>query len=105
MPFKEVSGTGEPKVPGDALPGMKSARLKRFTSENGRLENPTPTSGPGGRLRTPGGKCCWMMNPAVRLEKALVRLLRKEAVPALPTDVATSSAVGSPPRTTQTPRT
>ena len=48
------------------LPGFRNLLM----SEKNRFERPTPTRGPGGVLRTPGGKCCWMMNPAVRDVKA-----------------------------------
>ncbi len=79
--------------------------MKRFTSENGRFEKPTPTSGPGAVLKMPGGKCSWMMNPAVRLVNAFALLLKNAPVPALETAAAISPGVGSPPRVFQTART
>src|SRR5687767_14169584 len=39
--------------------------LKRLMSEKERFEKFTPSRGPGGRLRIPGGKFCCTMNPAV----------------------------------------
>src|SRR6202043_2969731 len=100
---REVPGIGDPKVPGEVLVGIKSVFLNRFTSENGKFENPTPTSGPGGVLRTPSGKCCWMMNPAVREVNAFSLLLKNAAVPAFETALAIWVGVGSPPATFQTP--
>src|SRR3977135_3552464 len=83
------------------LPGLRNLLM----SEKNRFERPTPTSGPGAVLRTPKGKCCWMINPAVRDVKAFCLLLKDDAVPAFETQLAISSWVGSPPRTFQTPRT
>jgi hypothetical protein len=54
------------------LPGRRNV----FMSEINRFDKPTPTSGPGGALMTPGGKCCWIMNPAVRDVKAFWLLLK-----------------------------
>ena len=45
-------------------------------SENGRLERPTPVSGPVPVLMMPGGKWGWMMKPAVREVNASPLLLR-----------------------------
>ena len=59
-------------------------------------ENCTPKSGPLAVLETPGGKCCWMMNPAVRVEKAFPRVLKKAAVPAF--EIAASIAPEKGPR-------
>jgi hypothetical protein len=61
------------------LPGA----LNLLMSENPSCEKFTPTSGPGGLLFTPGGKCCCTMNPAVRELKAFCPLLKNAAVPAL----------------------
>src|SRR6185369_13169097 len=65
--------------------------LNRFTSEKDMLEKFTPTSGPGGLLRTPGGKFCWTINPAVREVNAFWSLLKNAAVPALVMASSTSS--------------
>src|SRR5438874_5044378 len=73
-----------------------------FMSEMNRFDRPTPTSGPGAVLRTPGGKCCWIMKPAVREVNAFWLLLRYEAVPAFETQLEMSSALGGVPFTLQT---
>src|SRR5712692_11062909 len=70
-PSSELNGTGKIVSPGVGLnvitlPGF----LNLLMSEKNRFDNPTPTSGPGAVLFTPGGKCCWMMKPAVRDVKA-----------------------------------
>src|SRR3954451_17768757 len=76
-PSSEVPKTGTIVRPGV---GLKLIRLpgarNLLMSDENRLDNPTPTSGPGAVLRTPGGKCCWMMNPAVREVNAFWLLLR-----------------------------
>src|SRR5205814_9808049 len=83
------------------LPGPRNVLM----SEKKRFDRPTPTRGPGAVLRTPGGKCCWIMKPAVREVNAFWLLLKYEAVPALETQLEISRTSGSPPRTFQTPRT
>src|SRR5437763_4635869 len=80
------------------LPGARNLLM----SEVKRFERPTPTSGPGDVLRTPGGKCCWMMNPAVREVNAFWLLLKYAAVPAFDTQLEISSALGGVPFTLQT---
>src|SRR5437588_3575605 len=80
------------------LPGARNLLM----SEVKRFERPTATSGPGDVLRTPGGKCCWMMNPAVREVNAFWLLLRYAAVPAFDTQLEISSALGGVPFTLQT---
>jgi len=54
------------------LPGARNLLM----SDVNKFERPTPTSGPGAVLRTPGGKCCWMIKPAVRDVNAFWLLLR-----------------------------
>src|ERR1700736_3939545 len=89
--------------PGEELKTMRlPGFLNLLMSEMNRFDRPTPTSGPGALLLTPGGKCCWMMKPAVREENAFLFLLKNAAVPALDTAVASSSLPAAPPRTTQT---
>src|SRR5437667_5235174 len=66
-PSSDVNWTGTIVLPGVGLdeitlPGARNLLM----SEKKRLERPTPTSGPGAVLKTPGGKCCWIMKPAVR---------------------------------------
>src|SRR5487761_2574819 len=68
------------------LPGA----LNLLMSEKPSCEKYTPTSGTGGLLFTPGGKCCCTMNPAVRVLKAFWPLLKNAAVPALAMASATS---------------
>src|SRR5204863_6633399 len=83
------------------LPGA----LNLLMSEKYRFENSTPTSGPGGLLRTGGGKCCCTMKPAVRELNAFWALLRNAAVPAFETALATTAGSGVVPLTLQTVRT
>src|ERR1035437_9771574 len=84
------------------LPGA----LNLMMSENPSCEKFTPTSGPGGLLFTPGGKCCCTMNPAVRELKAFCPLLKNAAVPALAMAWATEgSAAVALVLTAQTPST
>ncbi len=59
-------------------------------SEQGSDENCTPYSGPPERKSIPGGKCSWMMKPAVRVVKAFPVVLKREPVPAL--EIAASAA-------------
>ena len=70
--------TGRTAVADDA-----AGALNLLMSENYSCEKFTPTSGPGGLLSMPGGKCCCTMKPAVREVKALLSLLKNAAVPAL----------------------
>ena len=72
---------------------LPSSLWKPLTSEYAIVEYSTPTSGPGGVKSTPGGKCCWRMNPAVREVRASPPLLRKAAVPAFDTAMASCPAV------------
>src|SRR3954452_11088195 len=80
------------------LPGARNLLI----SDVNKFERPTPTSGPGAVLRTPGGECCWMINPAVRDVNAFWLLLRYAAVPAVGTQLEVSSALGAVPFTLQT---
>src|SRR5215831_15813563 len=52
-------------------------------SEQGRLENCTPNSGPLKTPCTPTGRCSWTISPAVRVEKAFPFDDTKAPVPAL----------------------
>ena len=84
------------------LPGA----LNLLMSEKLSCEKFTPTSGPGGLLRMPMGKCCCTMSPAVRDEKALLSLLKNAAVPALA--MASATRLSSPSKfvfSDQTPST
>src|SRR5438477_11175826 len=74
------------------LPGARNLLM----SDVKRFESPTPTSGPGAVLLTPGGKCCWIMKPAVREVNASWLLLKYAAVPAFETAVAISGKVALP---------
>src|SRR5215218_3157588 len=62
------STSGAPLVPLASDPTSRPILgfLNRLTSVNDRFEKFTPTNGPAGRLRTPGGKFCCTMKPAVR---------------------------------------
>src|SRR5436309_475278 len=76
-PSSELPGTGKIDNPGCelniiTLPGFRNLLM----SEKKRFDSPTPTSGPGSALSTPGGKCCWMMKPAVRELNAFWLLLK-----------------------------
>src|ERR1043166_4472668 len=58
-PSNDVPNTGTIVDPGVelnqiTLPGARNLLM----SEKKRFERPTPTSGPGSALSTPGGKCC-----------------------------------------------
>src|SRR5476649_1019979 len=84
------------------LPGA----LNLLMSEKASCEKFTPTSGPGGLFKIPGGKFCCTMNPAVRDEKAFCPLLKNAAAPALEMASATSgSAELEPVLSAQTPST
>src|ERR1043165_8815691 len=61
-------------------------------SLHGSDENCTPYSGPAGRKLMPGGKCSWMMKPAVRVEKALPLVLKNAAVAAFAVAASTAGA-------------
>src|SRR6185369_618743 len=61
-------------------------------SPQGSEENCTPQSGPAGRKLMPGGKCSWMMKPAVRVENALPVVLKNAAVAAFAVAASTAGA-------------
>ena len=53
------------------MPGRTGGVRKWLTSEKGRLDKPTPVSGPVPVFEIPGGKWGWMIKPAVRLVDGL----------------------------------
>src|SRR5687767_6268436 len=63
-------------------PARPSGKPAIAISEQGKVENWTPYSGPPGRLSIPGGKCSWIMKDAVRVVNAFPPVEKIPAVPA-----------------------